>query len=110
MEADARAHPDDEVAEDEGDHLHGVNGVRAKPEDAGHGAGERKADQEGIVDPLLESRTAGKDAAGLNDGDGLAGTGDCQLRTLHLSRVSPRTVSRAIWISLLKLRCKSQPR
>ncbi len=42
-----------------------VDRVRTEPEDAGHGTGERKADQEGVVDPLLESGTAGNHAEGL---------------------------------------------
>src|SRR5579863_8964552 len=75
MEADARAHPDDEVAQDERHHFHDVDGVGAKPEDTGHGTRERKADQEGIVDSLLESHTPRKDATGLNNCGGLAGTG-----------------------------------
>src|SRR5580692_8516883 len=76
VEADTCAHPDDEVAEDKGDDLHGVDGVGAKPENGGHRTGERKADQKRIVDSLLESGAAGKNAAWLDDSDRLAGTGD----------------------------------
>ena len=62
VEADARAHADDEVAEDERDDLHDVDGVGAEPEDAGHGTGEGKADQKSVVDPLLECGATGNHA------------------------------------------------
>ena len=58
MESDPRAHSNDKVAEDEGHHLHHVDGVCAKPEKTGHGTGEGETDQERIVDPLFERGTA----------------------------------------------------
>jgi len=78
MEADARTHSNDEVADDEGDHLDPVDGMVAEPEDAGHRTGQGQADQEGVVDPLLESGTAGNHANGLGDSNGLAGSGEGQ--------------------------------
>ena len=78
MEADARTHSNDEVADDEGDHLDPVDGMVAEPEDAGHGAGEGQADQEGVVDPLFERGAAGNHAEGLANSGGLAGSGECQ--------------------------------
>lgn len=78
MEADARAHSNDEVADDEGDDLDPVDRVVEEPEDGGHGTGERQADQEGVVDPLLESGTARNHAEGLANSGGLAGSGKGQ--------------------------------
>jgi hypothetical protein len=79
MEADARTHSNDEVANGEGDDLDPVDRVRAEPEDGGHGAGQGQADQEGVVDPLLESGTARNHADGLGDSSGLAGSGEGQV-------------------------------
>lgn len=100
MKADARAHPHDEVADDEGDDLNGVDGVRAKPENAGHGTNEGKANQERVVNSLLESGTADQSAAWLDDNAGPAGTGDRQFaRSNSVESLSPKslreTVSRA---------------
>lgn len=64
VEADAGAHSNDKVADDEGDDLHDVDGVGAEPKDAAHGTNEWKADQERIVDPLLQSGAAGNHAGG----------------------------------------------
>ena len=58
METDARTHSNDEVADEEGDDLDPVDWMGAEPEDRGDGAGEGQADQEGVVDALLESGTA----------------------------------------------------
>ena len=40
MEANARPHTNDEVADDERDDLHPMNRVRPEPEDTGHGTSE----------------------------------------------------------------------
>jgi hypothetical protein len=76
VKAYSGSHPYDEVADDECDHLHYVNGVDAKPENSGHGTYEGKADQERVVDSLLERSTTGKNAARLTYTGRLAGTGD----------------------------------
>jgi hypothetical protein len=80
MKTHARTHPDDEVADDKCDHLNPVNRVGPKPENTGDRPSERKADQEGIVDPLLESSTARNNAAGLSYCDGQAGPRDSQFK------------------------------
>jgi hypothetical protein len=76
VEADAGAHADDEVAEGEGNDLNPMDGVVAEPEQAGDGASEGDADQEGIVDPLLESTAAKDNAPGRRDCYGLVQLGD----------------------------------
>jgi hypothetical protein len=62
VEADTGAHADDEVAEDEGDNLDGVDGMGVEPEEAGHGTDVGDADEEGIVDFLLQSGPTGDNA------------------------------------------------
>ena len=58
MEADACAHADDEVADDEGDDLDGVDGMGVEPEQAAQGAGEGDANEEGIGDSLFAEQGA----------------------------------------------------
>jgi len=79
MEADARTHSNDEVADDEGDHLDPVDGMVAEPEDRGHGTNQGQSDQEGVIDPLLERGAARDHADGLGDSGGLAGSGKGQV-------------------------------
>ncbi len=70
------------LADDEGDDLDSVDGMRAEPEDTGHGTGEGKTDEKRVVDPLLERGAAGDHAGRLNNGDGLARPGKCHFRSL----------------------------
>ena len=63
MEADAGAHANDEVAEDEGDDFNGVDGMGAKPEQAAYGTGKGDADEEGVGDFLFEGGPTCDDAS-----------------------------------------------
>ena len=78
MEADPRPHANDKITHNKCDQLYGVDGVGAEPEDTGHGACQRQADQEGVVDALLKSGAAGENPSGLGESDWRAGTGGGQ--------------------------------
>ncbi len=87
MEADSRAHADDEVADDESDDFDCVDGMGAEPEDAGHGAGKGDADEKGIVDLLPQSGPPGDDPQRGFEWYGLGQGGDS-----HCARsISPRS-------------------
>jgi hypothetical protein len=63
VEADAGPHADNEIAEDEGDDLDGVDAMGVEPEEAAHGTRERDADQEAIVDFLFQRTPTGNNAS-----------------------------------------------
>ena len=65
VEADARSHPNNEVPDSKRDNLNPVDGVCAKPEDARYRTGQGKADQESVIEPLLEASANGNHAGRL---------------------------------------------
>jgi hypothetical protein len=55
VKADTGPHPDNEVADEEGDDFHSMDGMGVEPEQAAHRTGEGDADENAIVDFLSQS-------------------------------------------------------
>ena len=88
VEADAGAHANDEVADEESDDFDGVDGMGAEPEKAGHGTGEGDADEESVVDFLFEGGAPGDNTARGCDCSRAGAKGRWPLRTLHFCEVA----------------------